>query len=67
MIKYCCYYCRKLNTKECSRGCYNALGGKGYMDVCKIKDGDCAESFNAGKGKRMPVIEANKDCWEGVG
>ncbi len=63
MIKYCCFYCIKLN-KDCPSGsCYNALGGKDYMTSCEVKDGICAEKFNQEGGTRKPVAECNKDCW----
>jgi hypothetical protein len=71
IIRYCCYYCRKLNTKECPKGaCYNALGGEEHFKfcldsgICTVKDGACAESFSTKDRKRIPVVEANKDCWE---
>ena len=70
MIKYCCFYCRKFNTSECSRSCYNALGGEEHLQfclsngICIVIEGTCAESFNTEGGKRVPVAEANKDCWE---
>lgn len=70
MIRYCCYYCKKLNTDKCLGSCYNALGGKEHHQycldngICTTKDGACAESFNMEGGKRIPAIEANNECWE---
>jgi len=65
IIKYCCYYCKHLD--ECmglvnARGkpCYNAMGGKEYMEFCDTKDGECVTHSSAGG----TIGEANKNCWE---
>lgn len=66
IIKNCCYYCGHLD--EClglvnarGRPCYNAMGGKEYMEFCDIKDGGCVTHSSEGG----TIGEKNKGCWEG--
>ena len=64
-IKYCCYDCK--HFKECTgstgprgRICYNAMGGKEYMQYCDVKDGTCNTHATAGG----TIGEQNQGCWE---
>lgn len=67
MIKYCCFYCSKLNEK-CEGGCYNALGGKEYMRTCNFivvgSNYQCAEKFTDKAAKAQFKIHPNENCWE---
>jgi hypothetical protein len=68
LIKYCCFYCKKLNTSECGRGCYNALGGRKYFEACQrdntcvVANSQCATVFPF--EKKTYKIHPFELCWE---
>ena len=66
MIKYCCFYCKKINGDECT-GCYNALGGKEYMKTCVIELGESGSYQCGEKGfqiKKQFKTHPFEDCWQ---